>query len=112
MKVSGIGWFNELSRGVVKLLRTGNGLISHDGQPRYTVNKARQSVRLMKGKLHTVAAEADIRDLKVHSGIFWVTLEGEAKDYILKPGESLRLTSEGKSVIEALQAGEIELCEN
>jgi hypothetical protein len=109
MKVSGMEWFNELSRGVVKLLRTGNGLISHDGQSRYTVNKASQCIHLMKGELHIVAAEADIRDLKVHSGIFWVTLEGEAKDYILKLGESLLLPSEGKTVIEALEGGEIEL---
>jgi len=112
MKVSGIEWFNELSRGVVKLLRTGNGLISHDGQPRYTVNKASQNIHLAKGELHTVAAETNIRDLTVQSGIFWVTLEGEAKDYILKPGETLRLTIEGKSVVEALEGGQIELREN
>lgn len=46
----------------------------------------------------------DGSDLKVVNvdGSAWITLEGDRNDYVIGPGEELRLTGEGRVVIEAL----------
>lgn len=111
MKVSGILSFSEFSRGVAKLLRTGNGLIAHGGTPRYTANKIRHSVRLAKNELHTLAKSDSYTTITARSGLLWVTQENDGKDHPLQSGDSLQLTGKGKLVIEALQAGEFDLSE-
>lgn len=109
MKSSGINLIGELSRSLTRLLRMGNGLISHARAPRYTACQKGRTVRLAKGELHTLPEDRCIQTLTVHSGIFWVTQEDDARDYLLKAGESLSLQARGTTVIEALQAGVLEL---
>jgi Protein of unknown function (DUF2917) len=43
-------------------------------------------------------------DLKVINvdGSAWITLEGDQHDYVIGPGEEIRLVGEGRVVIEAL----------
>lgn len=112
MKSSGINLFGELSRSLTRLLRMGNGLISHTGTPRYTACKKGLTIRLEKGELHTMPADRCDQMLTVQSGIFWVTQENNSHDYVLKTGESLSLSGKGIVVIEALQSGVIELQES
>ncbi|HEY1173729.1 MAG TPA: DUF2917 domain-containing protein [Verrucomicrobiae bacterium] len=109
MKVSGISWFSEFTQELAKLLRMGNGLIAHTGEPRYTATKSGPRITLEKGCLHTIIAKKDHVEITVHSGTFWVTQENDAKDYLLKTGEKLVFTSSGKVIIEALQPGEFEI---
>jgi methyl coenzyme M reductase subunit D len=109
MKSSGINLLSGLNRSLTRLLGMGNGLISHTGVPRYTATKPSRTVSLAKGELHTLNTGGNALTLTVLSGRFWVTQEGDAKDYLLKIGESLSLTAEGITVIEALATGEIEL---
>lgn len=42
----------------------------------------------------------------LEKGSLWVTYEGDATDYVLKPGESLRTTGR-KVILEALEKSEI-----
>ncbi|MGV3755805.1 MAG: DUF2917 domain-containing protein [Verrucomicrobiota bacterium] len=109
MKVSGLSMFSGFSQGLTRVLRLGNGLISTSGTPRYTATKNCHSIRLAKGELHTLDLDSAVQEITVRSGSFWITREGEGKDYLLKTGESLRVPAEGMTVIEALQAGEVEL---
>ncbi len=101
--------FSGFSQGLTRVLRLGNGLVSTSGTPRCTATKSCRSIRLAKGELHTLDLDADIQEITVRSGSFWITHEGEGKDHLLKTGESLRVSAEGMTVIEALQAGEIVL---
>jgi len=109
MKSSGINLFSELSRSLTRLLRMGNGLISHGGVPRYTASQKGRTISLAKGELHTLNPDGNALEFTVLSGSFWVTQAGDATDYLLKTGESLSLKGEGSTVIEALHAGVIEL---
>lgn len=109
MKVSGLNMFSGFSQGLTRVLRLGNGLVSTSGTPRYSATKSCRSIRLAKGELHTLDLDSSTQEITVRSGSFWITREGEGKDHLLKAGESLRVSTEGKTVIEALHAGEIEL---
>lgn len=109
MKVSGLSIFQGFSEGMAKLLRSGNGLIDHQGEPRYTAHKTSHRVALAKGRLHTVTSEGELFEITVLTGVFWITGEGDPKDYTIKAGDSLRLDTTGKIVIEALHAGEFEM---
>ena len=109
MKVSGLSIFQGFSEGVAKLLRSGNGLIDHRGEPRYTAHKPCDRVALATGQLHTVASSGESLEITVLNGVFWITCEGDPKDYTMKTGETLHLNTTGKIVIEALREGEIEL---
>jgi hypothetical protein len=109
MKVSGLSMFSGFSQGLTRVLRLGNGLVSTSGIPRYAAAKSCRSIRLAKGELHTLDQDSATQEITVRSGSFWVTREGEGKDHLLKTGESLRVSTEGMTVMEALQAGEVEL---
>jgi hypothetical protein len=109
MKVSGLSMFSGFSQGLTRVLRLGNGLVSTSGTPRYIATKNCHSIRLAKGELHTLDQDSATQEITVRSGSFWVTREGEGKDHLLKTGEALCMSAEGMTIIEALQAGEIEL---
>jgi len=109
MKVSGLSMFSGFSQGLTRVLRLGNGLVSTSGTPRCNATKSCRSIRLAKRELNTLDLDADVQEITARSGSFWITREGEGKDHLLKAGESLRVSAEGITVIEALQAGEIEL---
>jgi hypothetical protein len=109
MKVSGLSLFQGFSEGVAKLLRSGNGLIDHQGESRYTAHKSSRRVALNKGKLHTIESSGGILDITALTGFFWITCEGDPKDYTLKAGDSLHLNTTGKIIIEALHAGEMDV---
>jgi len=109
MKVSGFSMFSGFSQGLTRVLRLGNGLVSTSGAPRYRATKICRYVRLARGEIHTLDLNADVQEITICSGSFWITREGEGKDHLLKTGESLRVSAEGMTVMEALQAGEVEL---
>ena len=45
------------------------------------------------------------------SGLFWITQEGDIRDHVLAPGQVLRISSGGLTVVSALREGEISLQE-
>lgn len=45
--------------------------------------------------------------LTAHSGTFWITQEGTAKDYVIDAGDSLLVRGGGLTVVSALQPGDI-----
>lgn len=49
--------------------------------------------------------------LTAHSGAFWITNEGNSKDHILGPGQSMVIDAGGLTVITALHAGDITVLE-
>lgn len=104
--------FSGFSQGLTRVLRLGNGLVSTSGTPRYSATKSCRSIHLAKGELHTLDLNLKTHAVTVRSGNFWITCEGDPHDYALKSGETLRLKTMGKTVIEALHAGEIELSEH
>jgi hypothetical protein len=42
-----------------------------------------------------------------NAGMVWFTQEGDSKDYILKPGDSVQITGSGRSAVRALQDARI-----
>lgn len=103
--------FSGFSQGLTRVLRLGNGLVSTSGAPRYRATKSCHHVHLAKGEIHTLDLNSDSQEITVRSGSFWITCEGEGRDHLLKAGESLRVSTEGTTVVEALHGGEVELSE-
>lgn len=74
-----------------------------------SLRKSRPQAARLRGR---ILEEGDVisRDLAVGenleisliSGAIWITQEGDPEDYVLHPGEKLRLIGPGKVVIEAL----------
>lgn len=106
---SSSGFLNELGQGLGRLLRYGNGLISPTGEPRYAKQLSERRLYLDKGDLHSFEPEKEEIRITVLSGSFWITLEGDPKDYVLQAGEYLLLPQNRKSVIEALKQGALEI---
>lgn len=70
------------------------------------MNSRRIVVELERGGLLPLhdSAGASVACL---DGELWITQENEGSDIILRPGESLRLSSDGRSVVQALRAARI-----
>jgi hypothetical protein len=49
---------------------------------------------------------AESRILTAYAGQLWVTMEGDATDYVLNPGESRHFRHPGRVVVEALAESE------
>lgn len=49
------------------------------------------------------------RAVVCHSGIVWVTQDGDARDVILRAGETFTLDSAGPALLQALEPGAISL---
>lgn len=45
--------------------------------------------------------------LRVLSGIVWVTVEGDSRDYVLRAGEAMRLDGRGRAAVQALREATI-----
>jgi hypothetical protein len=63
------------------------------------------SLHLRKGQLASLGADA--RVLRCRAGVVWVTREGDARDYVLRTGEELRLEKGGRVVVQAILDAEV-----
>jgi hypothetical protein len=48
--------------------------------------------------------------LRCLAGRIWLTVEGDARDYVLGAGEERTLEGDGRAVVQALGPAEIALC--
>lgn len=109
MKENCLSVWHGLSAGVVKLLGLGNGLIAHTGKSRLGTPVSR--IHLEKGELYTVPPETNALQVQVIRGAFWLTHENDRRDWIVKAGETLSVRNGQRTIIEALEAGELDLVE-
>lgn len=66
---------------------------------------------LRPGAPRSLRATAAILEVRCLAGVVWLTREGDAEDYILGAGESLRLANRGRIVAQAIGASaRIETC--
>lgn len=66
---------------------------------------------LVQGALWSHRVRSCEHVLACHEGVVWLTCEGDATDYILTAGDTLRLEKPGLAVVQALQAARFELQE-
>ena len=57
---------------------------------------------LEPGQVVTLDDAAGVR-IRAKEGIVWVTYEGSVRDMIVGPGETLVITRNGRTVVQALQ---------
>ncbi|AZZ36611.1 hypothetical protein CIK05_07350 [Bdellovibrio sp. qaytius] len=67
----------------------------------------KNQIFLKKGELLEITSRSVIT---VNSGLVWVTVAGDQKDYVLKSGEKLEITG-AKPVIEAIRSSDIQVQE-
>lgn len=68
------------------------------------------AVGLPKGATWSMRVHADtLRALTCEAGLIWLTCEGDARDYVLGPGETLRLEMAGHVVVQALRSASFRL---
>lgn len=61
-------------------------------------------VRLNPGQIYShELTQGDTQQIYMLSGQAWMTLEGDAEDYVLHPGHRLELPETGRIVIEPLE---------
>lgn len=64
---------------------------------------------LAKGQLRSLfLAEGEHRQIEVLHGECWITMEGDANDYVLSAGSSLHFIGPGLAIVEAL-SGSVEV---
>jgi hypothetical protein len=64
---------------------------------------------LAKGQLRSLfLAEGERLHIEVLHGECWITMEGDANDYVLSPGSSLHFFGPGLAIVEAL-SGSVEV---
>ena len=79
-----------------------------EGWDMKTISFTRGSLSLDPSGIVTLS---DGEDLQIHckTGLLWVTVEGDERDYWLKSGESVKIRSAGRVVIEAGQKSEVQM---
>lgn len=75
------------------------------------IDISRSTIHLARDGLISVRGARGSR-IVCQSGSLWVTQEGEVKDAVLLPGDSLTLGNDGLAVITALQASVALLAQN
>ena len=74
------------------------------------LNIREPELALETGQVLTLDDAAGFRIL-ARSGAVWVTEEGDRKDHIVRPGDTLTLAHPGRTVVQALQASWISIGE-
>ena len=67
------------------------------------------SVTLARGEIWSRRVHAAGSTLTCHEGWVWLTREGDARDYVLAAGDSVRLDKPGLVVVQALRTARFEL---
>lgn len=67
------------------------------------------TVTLARGGLWSRRVRAAGSTLTCHEGWVWLTREGDARDYVLAAGDSVRLDKPGLVVVQALRTARFEL---
>ncbi|MBI3525439.1 MAG: DUF2917 domain-containing protein [Betaproteobacteria bacterium] len=65
-------------------------------------------IQLAEGRLLTFRGARNIH-LECTAGMVWLTVEGQAGDFLLTKGERLRIESNGLALVEGSPAGSIRL---
>ena len=65
-------------------------------------------IRLQRGECIQVRGRSG-RRVTAHSGVLWLTEEGNAKDILLRSGETFVLTRDGSAVVEAFAEAALSL---
>jgi Protein of unknown function (DUF2917) len=73
-----------------------------------TLTLDRPTLALEAGQVLALDDVAGTR-ISARAGVVWVTYEGERKDLILHPGESLVVAQDGRTVVQALESAFVTL---
>lgn len=65
-------------------------------------------IKLQRGECIQLRGRSG-RRVTAHSGVLWLTEEGNARDILLRPGEAYLLTRDGRTVVEAFAEAALSL---
>jgi hypothetical protein len=66
-----------------------------------TTDLDRAAISLRKGELHRIHDGAGQR-IEALSGALWVTIDHDLRDFVVAPGEGLRIDRNGDTIVSAL----------